>query len=161
MHFIDIIILTPLLYGFYKGFKNGLIFELISLISLFIAVFIALKFSGQLEHFLVEKNYISLNYSPFIAFIISFLGAMIVIQLTGKVLNKIIETVQLKFINKLMGAGFGTLKYFVFVGALLLLTNRINQKLPFLPEDSIQQSKLFLPTLKIAELLLPTVQKWL
>ena len=49
MNYLDIIIAVPLLYGMIKGFSNGLIKEVTSLLALFIGVYVAINFSEFLE----------------------------------------------------------------------------------------------------------------
>ena len=49
MNYLDIIIAVPLLYGLIKGFSNGLVKEVTSLLALFIGVYVAINFSEYLE----------------------------------------------------------------------------------------------------------------
>ena len=46
MNYLDIIIAVPLLYGLIKGFSNGLVKEVTSLLALFIGVYVAINFSS-------------------------------------------------------------------------------------------------------------------
>ena len=62
MNFIDIIIVLLVLFAAFKGFRSGLIKELISLISLIIGVYIASHFSvyveKKLNHFYLQIHII-------------------------------------------------------------------------------------------------------
>ena len=42
MNYLDIIIAVPLLYGLIKGFSNGIVKEVTSLLALFVGVYIAI-----------------------------------------------------------------------------------------------------------------------
>ena len=46
MNFFDAIILLPLIYGAWKGFQKGLIYEVAMIIGLILGVYLGFKFSG-------------------------------------------------------------------------------------------------------------------
>ncbi len=54
MNYYDIIVGILLLIAAYKGFKRGLVFELISIVGLIIAIYGAFKFSNMAEVYLLE-----------------------------------------------------------------------------------------------------------
>ncbi len=49
MNYLDIIIAVPILYGLIKGFSNGVVKEVTSLVALFVGVFVAINYSEYLE----------------------------------------------------------------------------------------------------------------
>lgn len=54
MNFLDVIIAVPLVYGAYKGFQKGLLFEVAMIIGLILGVYLGFKFSG-LVYDLLQK----------------------------------------------------------------------------------------------------------
>ena len=74
--YLDIIIAAPLLYGLIKGVSNGLIKEIIGLLSLIIGIYVAVNFSIFLEPYLsgIFDNYE--QFKPILAFAILFIGAI-------------------------------------------------------------------------------------
>ena len=44
MNFLDALIIAPLLWGAYKGFQKGLIFEIAMILGLIIGVYLGFKF---------------------------------------------------------------------------------------------------------------------
>ena len=60
MGLIDIVLGALLVFGFYKGFKNGLFVELASLVAFFVGIFVAIKFSYIVAG-VFEKN---VSWSP-------------------------------------------------------------------------------------------------
>ena len=79
MDFIDIVLAGLLGFSAYKGFKNGLFVELASLISFFIGVYIAVKFSYVVGAFIGELIYNSQDkkgalkaaFGAFLGFLVS------------------------------------------------------------------------------------------
>ena len=50
MNYLDFIIAAPLLFGAWKGYQKGLIFEIAMIIGLILGFYLAFKFSGLIEH---------------------------------------------------------------------------------------------------------------
>ena len=55
MNYIDIFLLVPLLWGAFKGFKKGLIIEVVSLIALGLGIWGGVHFSDFSTTFLADK----------------------------------------------------------------------------------------------------------
>ncbi len=158
MQLIDVIILLPLLYGFYKGYRQGLIYELISLISLFVAVYCAFKFSFIATHYVQSNGWISEQYSSIVGFVLTFILAIILIQFVGKMINTFIKALKLTTVNKLLGGCFGALKLFVFVSAFLLAIDAANEKFAFIEPSVLEASVLYKPAVSVAQVLVPYVR---
>ena len=97
MSFIDIILGAFLVFGLIRGLKNGLIVEFASLISFFIGIYIAVKFSSALGDSKTAKV---------TAFVIILFFVIVGIHLLAKLLSKIASTLFLGWLNKLGGAFF-------------------------------------------------------
>ena len=47
MNFLDILILIPILYGAYKGFKHGFVIELFTLLAILVGIYVGIHFSEK------------------------------------------------------------------------------------------------------------------
>jgi len=155
MYWLDIVLLVPLLYGVYKGFKNGLIKEIVSFFSFIIGLFAALKFSSFAKELLLENNLLPQQYAPLASFVLTFLAVVILLNIFGRITERIIKAVLLGFVNKLLGAIFGALKFLLLIGTLVLFIDRINQKLELINSSVLDNSVLYPPILSLCKLLLP------
>ena len=77
MNYLDIIISACVLYAVIKGFSNGLIKEITSLISLFLGVYVGVNFAEYLEPKVVEIFSTSEDIGGVLAFSILFLVTFI------------------------------------------------------------------------------------
>ena len=121
MNYIDMFIMVLLVWAVYRGFTRGFIMQLTLLIALALGIFLALKLSGYTARQL--ENRISINpeslylVSVGITFVVVFIG----INITGKLIEKMAESVQLSFTNRIFGVLFSLVKtmltsgYFAFV----------------------------------------------
>ncbi|MDL2262721.1 CvpA family protein [Bacteroidales bacterium OttesenSCG-928-I21] len=141
-----------------KGFKNGLIKELGSLVALVVGVFISIRFSGLLESMLRDKDFFSAEYLPIISYIITFIVVVVLVMLIAKTLNKFMKFIKLQWLNKLAGMIFGTLKIVIIVGSIFFVVTVLNEKLEFLTAEQLNKSLLFNPILLIFEFIFPYVK---
>ncbi len=157
MNYFDIIIIIPLLWGAFKGFKKGLIIELASLIALFLGVWGAIKFSTVTGNYLNESFTLDEKFLPLISFAVTFILIVVAVYSLAKLLEKIIKAVALGFINKLAGLAFGVLKVTLIVSIMLYIVDKINRKFSFIEPHQIETSLLYNPVKNIAPVVLPVI----
>lgn len=158
MNYFDIIIIIPLLWGAFKGFKKGLIIELASIIALLLGVWGGIKFSSVSAKYLGEVFNISEKLMPLISFALTFILIVIAVFALAKLLERFIKMTSLSFINKLVGAVFGTLKFGLIISIILNLVNNINEEITVLEPEMQSTSLLYQPISKIALIVFPGIR---
>lgn len=157
MSFLDIILGLLLVYGLYKGLKNGLFVELASLVALIAGIFGAIHFSY------IAGDYLSINmdwderYINLTAFVVTFIAIVIIVNFAGRFLTKIADFAMLGLVNKVAGGLFGTLKVAVILGALLIFFERVNSSVGLLKNENIAHSVLYEPVKEIGEFVFSAV----
>lgn len=146
MEILDLIILMPLIYGAYKGYKRGFIMSLFLLLAVVVGLYAAFHFTDVIvgygkEHFSWKSNYIA----P-VTFLSLFLVVGAGIYFGGKVLESVIKLVKLSILNSLAGALLGLLQWTYFVGSLLLMLISFDQKESIISKETKQHS-LILPAM--------------
>ena len=91
MNYFDIIIIIPLIWGAYKGFKKGIIIEIASFIALGLGIWGGMKFSSISAKYLSETFDIAENIMPLISFAVTFILIVIVVFTLAKMLQKIVS----------------------------------------------------------------------
>ncbi|MEN8786316.1 MAG: CvpA family protein [Flavobacteriales bacterium] len=157
MNFIDIFVAALLLWFGYKGFKKGLVFELVSIVALSLGIYGGLKFSDRTAEFIME--FVDSQYLPVVAFTITFLVILVLVFAAGKVVEKIVNLAALKLVNKSLGAAFGVLKTLLILSVLIVIVESYDNKLNFVPEDTKNTSMLYNPLLNFANQVLPEIEK--
>jgi len=76
MNYFDIIIIAPLLWGAYKGFKKGFIIEIASLIALFFGIYGGIKFSSISANYLGNLFNISVNLILILSVILNIVNTL-------------------------------------------------------------------------------------
>lgn len=151
MNFIDIILILPIIWFAYAGFKRGLIIELASLLALILGIYAALHFSDFVEEILQNVINMGPRYREIVAFIITFLVVIVVVHLIGKILEKIINLIFLGFLNKMAGGLFGILKGVVILSIILVIINQFDDT--FISQEKKEGSIFYKPIASIAPML--------
>ena len=159
MGFLDIVLGLLLLYGLYKGLKNGLLVELASIIALIGGLYGAIHFSYIAGDYLAENMEWNERYINLTAFIITFVVIVLVVHLAGQFLTKIADFAMLGLLNKVAGALFGTLKVAVILGALLVFFERANASMGVVKSDTLESSILYEPVKEIGAFVFSKVLK--
>ena len=155
MNVIDIVLLVFILLGLVRGFMKGLFVEIASLLALILGVYGAIHFSNYAAGFLETKTDWSEQTIAITAFAITFVAIVVLITLAGKALTKIADFAALGILNKLLGGIFGGLKAALILSIVLTIFDKMNRTLPFVEEQTIEDSMLYKPVNELALKLFP------
>jgi membrane protein required for colicin V production len=156
LNYLDIIIAIPLLWGAYKGFKRGLIFEIAMIIGLILGIYMAFKFSDIFETFL-KKYFDASSALPYISFIMIFIIIILLMVFLAKFLEKILKIANINAFNKIAGAVFGLIKFTLLVSIILTLFRPVNEKIRILKKVTADNSVLYKPISNASQYIFPAL----
>lgn len=159
MGLLDILLGIPLVWGLYKGLKNGLFMEIASIVALIAGIYGAIHFSYVTGDYLSEHLEWNERNMSIVAFIITFILIIIVVHLAGKLLTKVANFAMLGLLNKIAGALFGTLKVAILLGAAFIFFDRMDSTFNLLDENTKNESILYQPIKDIGEFIFDNVLK--
>ena len=128
MNTFDLFIFIPVALGLIFGLFKGFVKEVISLIAVVAAIFIAEFLSGKVSPIiggwfnLSDKMATTLSYT--LIFILTVVAAFLISGIT----NKIIRSISLGWLNTLLGGVFGALKIAVIVSVLMNVFDALDSK---------------------------------
>lgn len=159
MNFIDILILVPLGYAAWRGFKKGLIIEVFTLLALLVGIYAGIHFSDWTAARIAEYFDIEPNYLPVVAFTVTFLAIGAMVFFAGKMLEQMVKAVNLSPVNKILGVFFGMLKMIYTLSVILILVETYDERGDFLPEDIKNNSLLYRPVKLTASATIPAIEE--
>lgn len=130
MNMFDLIILIPLLIGAYKGFKDGLIVEIFSFLALILAIIGGFKLLHVVMEFMREEWNFDGQWLPFVAFLLIFVAIILLTNLVGKTLSKVVNITALGVFDKLGGAVLSVFKYALGLSILIWILDKMAVDLP-------------------------------
>jgi len=153
INLLDIILLIPLLWFGYNGFKKGLIIEIASLAAFILGLYFAFYFSNFTAGYLKQFFNIEPKYMAAVSFIATFIGVVLIVLALAKLLEKFINILMLGFLNKLGGAVFGMLKGALFLSIIILAINYFDTGRTIIKPQAAKQSIFYEPVASLAPLL--------
>lgn len=159
MNTFDIIIAALLLFGFVRGLMKGLFVEVASLVALVAGVYGAIHFSYFISDWLKDSVEWDEKYISLAAFAGTFVVILLIISLAGKLLTKIADFASLGILNKLLGGVFGALKIGLILSVVFIFFGKMNDTIPFVEQETLNESVLYKPVKKIAPMIFPSIIK--
>lgn len=157
MNVLDIILLIPLLYAGYKGFKYGLIIEVFTLLALLVGLYAGIHFSDYASSFLENSFNWHSKYLPVVSFTITFLAIGAMVYFAGKAIERVVRFTGLSPINKTFGVLFSIIKMGYFISVFLVILESYDEKNDFFPEETKSESLLFNPVKNLSEKTIPGI----
>jgi membrane protein required for colicin V production len=125
MNIIDVVLLLPVALAVIRGYKKGLLIELVSFIALIVALIVTMRLTGWVLG-LLRPLMKGSEWAPFLAYLITFLGTYILIIWAGKFIEKWIDFMKLGIFNRILGGVFGFLKTCFMISLLFWLMDRVH-----------------------------------
>jgi len=157
MNVFDIIITVLLLFGFVRGIIKGFFVEVASLVALIGGVYGAIHFSDFAAVFLQKYVDWKQEYISLVSFAITFIIIIVVIALLGKALTKMADFASLGIMNKILGGVFGALKIGLILSVVFIFFYKMNDTIPFVKKETLEESILFEPVKKIGPMIFPSI----
>jgi membrane protein required for colicin V production len=159
VNFIDIILIVPLGYAAWRGFKKGLIIEVFTLLALLVGIYAGIHFSDWTSARIEEYFELEPNYLPVVAFTITFLAIGAMVFFAGKMLEQMIKVVNLSPVNKILGVLFGILKMIYTLSIILILFETYDERGDFIPNELKENSMLYHPIKITASATIPAIEE--
>lgn len=111
---LDILIAIPIVFAFYKGFKNGIIKVIVTLVIVFFGSAVLLEYLPAVEVLISSFVSIPDQWLPVISFVFGFFALLLIGGLLNWVITKFLKVIFLNWVNRLSGALLGA-----FIAGLL------------------------------------------
>jgi membrane protein required for colicin V production len=123
---IDFIAIGLIVLAIIKGFRNGLVVAVFSLLAFVIGLAAALKLSAVVAEYLGASTNISQRWLPILAFAIVFFIVVLLVRLGAKAIESGLRMAMLGWLNKLGGVLFYLLLYFLIYSIVLFYATQLH-----------------------------------
>ena len=146
---IDIIILIALGAGVIVGFMKGFIRQLASILGLIVGLLAAKALYTSLAVKLCPTVTDSMTVAQILAFIIIWIAVPLIFTLA----------VSLGWLNRMLGAGLGALKYLLLVSLVICVIQFIDSDSQLISQTKKEQSLLYYPMESFAGIFFPAAKE--
>ena len=154
MNLIDSICLIILIYGSYKGFKNGIVGELLSFLGILLGIYLSKTYYPIVDEYLATIFDSTNQLVSLISVILIFSVTIILTKILSKVITKALNVLALGLLNKLIGSIFGLLKYLLILCIITFIFSQANDIFVFVETNKIEETQIFSKIQKINDYIL-------
>ncbi|MDD4848220.1 MAG: CvpA family protein [Bacteroidales bacterium] len=140
MIIFDAILGIFMLLAIWSGWKKGIVYQVISLIAVFVGIFVASRFWQFTFSLMQKKLDWDVNILKYLSMILTAVIVIAGVVLIGKLLSKLIEVTIFGVMDKVLGALFSLIKIVVVVSFLVYGVNYFFPKNDFFTDEKIKQS---------------------
>jgi membrane protein required for colicin V production len=159
MNYLDFIIIIILFISAISGYHKGFIHQLASLTALILGIYFAFKFSGMIAPWIEKHWIIGANLAYIIAFVSVFILVLIAIHKAGRIIEKILENIEMGILNKLLGSIFAISKMILILSAIFLILNFCSTKLAWPNKQDMEKSFLYKPVMSVTPTIFPFIKE--
>lgn len=151
MSILDIIILVLLLIAVVRGYKNGLVVEVLGMASVFIAGYAAYYLTKPIAAW--WKG--GFSYKEELVFVLIFIAFVIGVVYLARLISRLFDSVGLGVGDKIGGAVISLMKYIIIISVSLAIFMSINDKLELVSKKQMHETMLYDPMTKVTDYLFP------
>ncbi|MFN8714490.1 MAG: CvpA family protein [Bacteroidota bacterium] len=155
MNFFDLLIMIPVLWGFWRGFMKGVIMEVATLAAFFLGVWGGIHLSDKLADIIRGWMDSQSEYIPLISFALVFVAILMAVYGVAKLVDRVAEKAALSIVNKIAGGIFGGFKFVLVLSVLFFVLDAVQKSIPLLPKEIKDGSLLYEPVSRVAPTVIP------
>ena len=136
---IDGFIAISLVLAFIRGWKKGVLWAVASLLAVILGSLVSLKLSHRFAEFLQAQQIIDSKYTLIVSYVLLFLIVMYGLRLIIKMIEKLMKSLMLGWVNRLVGGAVYVLFSAFMVSSIFWLANQGG----ILTEEGKKESQLY------------------
>ncbi|MCR4829115.1 MAG: CvpA family protein [Bacteroidales bacterium] len=156
MNWLDLVIAVPLGYLIYKGYRKGIIFELSALVGLVLGIILSVRFANWFANIVGLTG----EFAFLISFFIIFVAVIVLAQLAGRLVEKMVKLVHAGLLNNIAGALLGMVKGLCIIGVLFHFMAIVDRDEHLLSRNIKESSMLYEPVANVGTKLTGKLQTY-
>lgn len=137
---IDIIFLILLILAIVKGYRNGFVVAVFSLLGILVGLAAAMKFSTLVAAWLQDSTSISAHWLPFLSFVLVMVAVILLVRLGALFIQSAMELVLLGWLNKLSGIVLYAVLYITLYSVVIFYADKMHWLKPETVAGSVTYS---------------------
>lgn len=150
MNTFDLFIIIPIALGLIFGIFKGFVKEVVSLVAIVLAWFVAELFSNAISPFMGSLFNLSEKMAKTTSYIFIFILTISAALLLSRLTDKLLHNISLGWLNSILGGFFGALKIAIVISVMMNAFDALDSKFNFANPEKKEASLCYYPILKLA-----------
>ena len=156
MNILDILIAVPLAVFIFLGWKKGVVREVATLVGVLVGIWAAVHLSQVVAELIGLEG----ENAVLIAFIVCFVGALVLTWLLGRLVEGLLKATKLSIVNRIAGALLGTVKALCILAVMLNTVVMLDTNEKLLKPELKEKSILYTPVYNTGNRLMDSLKQF-
>lgn len=148
-------LIPAIIIGAYKGFVK----QVIAFLVIYLGITLSLKFADTVSTWLLKYVTITPFWLKIISFVLIWTAVALLLQLAGRIIDKVIKISMLGWLNRLLGTLVGVVSAFFLLSLFAYLLDAVNGLFGFLPKKEFGDSQLYPMLLDASKSIFPHLRQ--
>lgn len=158
MAILDIIILAFFVWGAVSGFMKGFLRQLATLLGIIVGLLAAKALYAMVAEQYMSKITDSATIAQILAFVLIWIGVPLLFTFFAMLLTRAMEVISLGWLNRLLGAGLGALKFLLIASMLISVFEFFDADNRIVEKNIKDESALYYPMKDFAGIFIPAAK---
>jgi membrane protein required for colicin V production len=150
LSFFDILILVPMGFAIWRGFRNGIIPEALSFAAFLLMVYIYVRVTDVPGLLWTKDVAKTLIYLPVVIFTMVLCGIIFLTHLIEKFIHGQTDQLEVKTVGHVVGIMIAIVRYTFVISCVLIIFDKVDEKYSLLSEEERNGSYFYKPMIKVA-----------
>ncbi|MDR2139282.1 MAG: CvpA family protein [Tannerella sp.] len=150
MNGLDIVLAGLAIAGLLKGWADGLLRQIVSLIAFGAAIYLCSEGAEALHGYLLQKEWMAEQTVTLVSYVLAFVFIAGIILLSGWVIHKLVSVTPLSLPNRLAGALFGLVITLFLISLTLNMLEGLDGRSQLISYETKMESQFYFHVKKFA-----------
>ena len=156
---LDIILIVCFIPAIIRGISKGFIEQAIALISIFVGAWLGFHYGSTIAEWIAPYIHVEENILQIISFVVVVLFAVLILNLIGRFITRVLKLAMLGWVDRLLGLVFAILKAALILGLLILVFEALNAQFSLVKQETLDASVLYKAIKSIADTVFPYLKE--
>lgn len=156
--YLDLLLLIPIGFAVWRGWKNGFVMEIFSLLALFVGLYAGIHLSDWAAEVMRDTFGMKSENLPIISFVVVLVLVFVGLFFLGRLISKNVSQGGAERWNQIGGSFFSVAKTLLILSISFVLLNALDRKVGFLPDKQKEHSYFYEPIYHFSLAILPAVE---
>lgn len=156
---LDIILLICFIPAVISGIMRGFVRQVVAVAALVIGAILAVRFSGVISEWLAQYLQMEMSLIRIISFLIIVVVAVLLLNLVGRLLEKVVKISMLGWLDKILGVVVALFLTAMILGILIISFESLNSQWEIVKPEVTESSPVYSLIKNFATQVIPGLKK--
>lgn len=144
MNWLDIFFICLAIIGFIKGYSDGFIRQVVTLVALIAAIYFCSKVAVFVREFLLRSEWFPEHSVTIVSYVLAFILIVGIVTIAGGIIHKLMDVTPLNLFNHVAGGAFAVVVTVVLLSLTFNLLEGLDRHSSLISQETKVESRFYL-----------------